>query len=138
MNKTLCQVALTALILVATEARGSTHFTVEERWFLNMFTTAGYSTAFGAALGAAMVGLSDKPNKLRLITKGASLGFIAGSAMGMYLTFQPILIGESHEKDQLKEPAIVSRNSPLGIKPVFSQQTGKLTQISANMLLAEF
>lgn len=44
--------------------------------FQDMFVTAGYSAAAGAAVGAAVLTLQDKPAKhLKFISIGASLGF---------------------------------------------------------------
>lgn len=68
----------------------------EER-FQDLFITAGYSTAFGAALGAAMLAFTPEPSRqLRYIAMGASLGFIGGSIMGTYIIFTPML---SYEQD---------------------------------------
>ena len=61
-----------------------------EDQFHELFITAGYSTAFGAALGAAVLGLqSDPSGKLGYIAVGASLGFIVGSFLGSYIVLAP-------------------------------------------------
>ena len=50
-----------------------------ETGFQDMLVTSGYSTAFGAALGTAVMGLTSAPtNNLRYVAVGASLGFIVG------------------------------------------------------------
>lgn len=63
----------------------------EER-FQDLFKTAGYTTAFGAALGAAMLAFTPNPaSQLRYVAVGASLGFIGGSVFGTYIIFSPLL-----------------------------------------------
>ena len=58
--------------------------------FEQVFTTAGYSTALGAAMGTAILGLSKNPRKhLNYIVLGASVGFISGSLLGGYFAFAP-------------------------------------------------
>ena len=68
-----------------------------EQRFQDVFITAGYSTAFGAALGAASIALGTGPGgaednyrNLDPIAQGASIGFILGSAMGSYVVFSPM------------------------------------------------
>jgi len=57
-----------------------------ESKFQELFITAGYSTAFGAALAAASLSFRDEPSQhLNDIAVGASVGFIAGSILGTYL-----------------------------------------------------
>jgi hypothetical protein len=54
--------------------------------FHNIFTTAGYSSALCAAMGAAILGLSKNPSdNLNYITMGASIGFIGGVALGTFM-----------------------------------------------------
>src|SRR4051794_24531918 len=63
----------------------------EER-FQDLFVTAGYTTAFGAALGTAFLAFTADPAaNLRYVAVGASLGFIGGSALGSYIIFSPML-----------------------------------------------
>src|SRR5690606_10592238 len=63
--------------------------TSEEK-FHDLFVTAGYCTAFGAALGTAVLGLTDNPSEnLKYVAVGASLGFIGGSVLGSYIIFSP-------------------------------------------------
>ena len=51
--------------------------------FREVFLTAGYSAAFGAAVGAALLPFSQRPTKnLNLVASGASVGFLAGSLFG--------------------------------------------------------
>lgn len=57
-----------------------------EEGFREVFVTAGYSAAFGAAIGAALLPFFPNPSlsSLRYVAGGASLGFIAGSAFAFY------------------------------------------------------
>ena len=77
------------LFILGSSSRGLCQLTVTTtEKFNNLFTTAGYSTAFGAALGAAVLGLSKKPStNLRYIGIGASIGFISGSLLGVLTSF---------------------------------------------------
>ncbi|NBO37801.1 hypothetical protein EBU99_04365 [bacterium] len=54
--------------------------------FQELFTTAGYSALFGAALGTAVLPFlpENSVSNLRVVAGGASLGFVLGSAMALY------------------------------------------------------
>jgi hypothetical protein len=57
----------------------------EER-FETVFTSAGYSAALGAGIGAALLAFtSDPKEKVHYITTGAAAGFLGGTALGGYL-----------------------------------------------------
>ncbi len=54
--------------------------------FETVFTSAGYSTALGAGVGAALLAFTANPKeKFHYITTGASVGFLGGAALGGYL-----------------------------------------------------
>lgn len=56
-----------------------------ENPFREVFVTAGYSAAFGAATGAAILAFVGEPQKnYRLVVGGAAAGFVAGSAYAFY------------------------------------------------------
>lgn len=64
-----------------------------EEQFQDLFVTAGYSTAFGAALGLALLSFSSDPSsELSTIAVGASLGFIGGSLLGTYMILAPSFV----------------------------------------------
>ena len=132
-----------------------------EQGFQDLFITAGYSTAFGAALGAAVIGLKgeDPLGKLHYIAIGASTGFIAGSLLGTYIIFSPA-IEFSNPKRAKSDPiepmsplssterggaeggplAPWTKSQPLGlvITPTFSPTTGEVSYVRADWLIAQF
>ena len=69
--------------------------TVEER-FQDLFVTAGYATAFGAAIGTAFLAFHEDPSAhLRYVAVGASLGFLGGSVLGSYIIFSPMMSSDA-------------------------------------------
>lgn len=72
-------------LLAPVSARAENALQTEEG-FREVFVTAGYSAAFGAAIGAALLPFFPNPSlsSLRYVAGGASLGFIAGSAFAFY------------------------------------------------------
>jgi hypothetical protein len=133
----------------------------EER-FQDLFKTAGYATAFGAALGASMLAFTPNPaSQLRHVAVGASLGFIGGSLFGSYIIFSPLLAreqetgpqlyaanrefaastwSEAQEQDPARSLAVASpkNTEPLTIAlhPVFSQRG--IHGLESSIILARF
>lgn len=116
--------------------------TTEER-FQDLFVTAGYATAFGAALGTAVLFLNpstDPGTHLRYIAVGASVGFIGGSAFGSYVIFSP-LVTERQDGDAGPSGLAADRLLPAGkvvIRPTYDATTKKLGSIEGGMALARF
>jgi hypothetical protein len=102
---------------------------VAEEKFHDVFVTAGYSTAFGAALGAAMLAFKENPSQnLRFITLGASIGFITGSALGSYLALSPTFASEETDPAYLAlDPN--SKAGQLIVQPEFSRDGFKTLQM---------
>jgi hypothetical protein len=137
----LSKIFISSLIIWTFNLPAEQRFTTEQQ-FHDLFVTAGYSTAFGAALGAAFAGLSDKPgNKFRYIAKGASLGFITGSLFGTYLSFTPTFVDNGFDP---KEAQLVggeqNADTPYSvvISPVYNTEKHKLSFLSANLVLLRF
>ncbi len=110
---------LTTALTLGTLVSGSAHaqmITTEER-FQDLFVTAGYGAAFGAAFGAALLSFQAKPEKnLKYVAVGASVGFIAGSLMGTYMIFTPVVANfEDAQTYALNEPS----QADLRISPIF-------------------
>src|SRR5262245_32376943 len=60
-----------------------------DQTFRDVFMTAGYAAAFGAALGAATLPFQNEPLKnLNYVAGGASIGFVAGTMFGVYNVIQ--------------------------------------------------
>tara|TARA_B100001094_G_C18156057_1_gene786515 strand:+ start:968 stop:1375 length:408 start_codon:yes stop_codon:yes gene_type:complete len=109
--------------------------TTEDR-FQDLFLTAGYATAFGAALGAAALSFQDQPSKhLRFVAVGASLGFFGGSVLGTYVIFNPMFAEDSPNKgtDLLAN----HRSKGLRLIPQFDSKA-KLVGIGSSLTLLEF
>ena len=112
----------------------------EER-FRDLFVTAGYATAFGAALGAATLSFKTNPeNHLRFIAVGASLGFIGGSALGSYVVFSPIF-SYNEPKYGPTETQWANSRAPVTLSPSFEIKRGgqvNLSGINSQWTLAKF
>lgn len=128
------------LLLTCFPSKGYSKVATEEQ-FHELFITAGYSTAFGAALGAAFLGLANNPSgKLHYVAVGASLGFIGGSLIGSYLLISPILGSNSpSERTQVNLLSDRIEKGPiLRIVPVLNETTHRIDQVGANWVLASF
>lgn len=111
-----------ALMLIAMAIKPSQALaqSTEER-FHDLFVTAGYSTAFGAALGAAFLSFTEQPSsKLRYVAVGASLGFIGGSLFGSYVVFSPIFADQRPVDIPLLADTAHTGTLRLGVHPTLS------------------
>jgi hypothetical protein len=72
--------------VAARESVGFADALRSEATFRSVFVNAGYSAAFGAAAGAAMLPFFPEPalSNLRYVAAGASIGFVVGSAVAFY------------------------------------------------------
>ena len=63
----------------------------------DLIVIAGYSTALGAAVGAAMLAFTEKPSKnFSYLYRGAAIGFLGGAVIGSYVVFSPLLMPEPY------------------------------------------
>lgn len=113
--------------------------TTEER-FHDLFVTAGYTTAFGAAFGAAILGLrKDSALDLQYIYAGASLGFIGGTLFGSYIIFSPVLTADSAGQRPPSLLATVPRaRENFFIRPIISAEKRTIEGIAASYSFALF
>lgn len=130
---------LSAALFFVSLFPGSAQAENTEQKFQDLFITAGYATAFGAALGAAALSFNGNPERhLRYVAVGASLGFIGGSLLGSYIIFAPSLV--ENGVPGLKED-LVAQNAPVGkltISPGFDRSTKAFTSIAGGMTLLQF
>lgn len=85
--KKIYRILVTCAILSMTKSAHA-QMSQTQQQFQDLFATAGYGTAFGAAMGAATLPFQKHPErKLRSVAIGASIGFIAGSLAGGYMIF---------------------------------------------------
>jgi hypothetical protein len=132
-------ITVISLTFASTSTRALAEDT-EER-FHDLFITAGYATAFGAALGTAVLGLAPDPGqKMHYIYAGASLGFIGGSILGSYVIFSPMfadtydLIGPGRPIASITS----DRRSKIVIRPLFDPRSRNLTGAGAIWNIATF
>ncbi len=113
----------------------------EER-FQDLFVTAGYSTAFGAAMGAAFLAFTDDPaSKLSYVAMGASLGFIGGSILGTYMIFSPMVV-DNHSTPAANDASLLAsipdKPRALAIRPVWNRQLNHVESLEAGWNIALF
>lgn len=132
----LCTSFLAIMVTVGAMSRPAVADPSTEERFQDLFVTAGYSAAFGAALGAAFLAFEPNPSeKLQYISVGASLGFIGGSIAGAYIIFQPMLA-----QDDKSGPALVStdRAGTLIVRPEYDRERQDVTRVTGQYTLAVF
>ncbi|NRA43672.1 MAG: hypothetical protein HRU09_01820 [Oligoflexales bacterium] len=138
MNKYLLGSILFGLLMGANFAKAQTKYATEQH-FHELFVTAGYSTAFGAALGAAALGLTDNPGeKLQYIATGASLGFIMGSVVGTYVILAPSVSYGSSYSQNGTFGSLSDQPKPLEIAPQINLTKAKLDGFRLSWRLTEF
>ncbi|MFK7825674.1 MAG: hypothetical protein AB8G05_16095 [Oligoflexales bacterium] len=138
MNKYLLGCALVCLLVGAKLTNAQTKFATEQH-FHELFVTAGYSTAFGAALGAAALGLTDNPGeKLQYIATGASLGFIMGSVVGTYVILAPtVSYGSSYSHNDNFGP-LPNHDQAIELAPQINLSKSSLDGFRLSWKLSEF
>ncbi len=146
----LLSYVLVGWVFLAQKAHGQQAISVEER-FQDVFLTAGYCTAFGAALGTALLAWTDDPTEnLKYVAIGASLGFIGGSVLGTYVVLAPVAYEpprhDSHSDQesrltaigQPRDGGIISKQPRLILNPEFDTETTGLVGIRGTFTMASF
>lgn len=136
--KNFINILILLCFLLASRLAPAQEIKTEQR-FQDLFITAGYSTAFGAALGAAFLGLSSNPSgKMRYIAVGASLGFIGGSVLGTYIVFFPMFTGRTQigSAPPVRNYEGQAQDRTIVVSPVFNERS--LDSIQAHWLIAKF
>ncbi len=109
-----------------------------EEQFQDIFVTAGYATAFGAALGVAGLALTENPqDNLSYIFKGASLGFISGSVMGAYVVINPVMVEKKTDKVELMAENMIPKKG-FALQPTFTKDLKSLVGVEAGFTLSTF
>jgi hypothetical protein len=127
---------LVATLLTSVPAQAET--TATEERFQDLFITAGYCSAFGAAFGTALLAFTTEPaENLRYVAVGASLGFIGGTALGSYIIFSPMVASEGTQKPALALGANFPSHGVV-IRPTIDAKTHGLTSIEGGLTLAQF
>lgn len=120
------------LFLAAPKNTNAQSITTEER-FDDMFITAGYGTALGASLGAALLSFRSNPDEnLKQVAIGASIGFITGSLLGSYVVFSPLFVAESPKKTDRTHSQYVS------ISPLLNGRNNSISGIKSEWIVAQF
>jgi len=137
MNHQLARVVTSLVILLSIYAPPSKADTELEGKFEDVFVTAGYSAAAGAAIGAALLTFQDEPIKhLKFISMGASLGFLGGTFAGSWLAIAPAFVDNSAPM-----PTQLAQNTKphtLVIRPWFDVTKNTVTSLEAGAVLAKF
>jgi len=123
---------------VSTAARATSDPAIEER-FQDLFVTAGYCTAFGAALGTAMLAWTAEPaENLRYVAVGASMGFIGGSVLGTYVVFSPLVVDSSSGSSRRPDLLASRQTRGFSLQPIWDEGKHALTGLAGSVTVATF
>jgi hypothetical protein len=130
----IAAILIGSTIALPTEAKAQN---TEER-FHDLFVTAGYATAFGAAVGTAFLAWTADPSaNLKYVAMGASLGFIGGSVLGSYVIFSPMISDNS----MTPENSLAASSIPdqgFVVRPNWNRDTNRLASVEGGMTLLKF
>jgi membrane associated rhomboid family serine protease len=105
--------------------------------FKDMFVTAGYSAAAGAAVGAALLAFQNEPMRhLKFLSVGASLGFLGGMSVGSWMVIAPIFA----ENNQVSPTQLAehSGHNRLIVRPWVDLTKKSLSGLEAGVVFASF
>lgn len=145
MNKYFHRIIAMALTLLSTVApfqsqtASASALTLEHK-YQEVFVSAGYATALGAAVGAALLSFKEDPSdNLRYVAIGASIGFFAGTVFGTYLVVAPSF---ALHDEQMVGPTELNvaevKEYQLIVQPTVSTTSWKIRGIETGMVLARF
>jgi drug/metabolite transporter (DMT)-like permease len=131
LKQKLAAILLGAALLTSPSANAQS---TEEK-FNDLFVTAGYCTAFGAAIGTAFLAWTDDPSEnLKYVAMGASLGFLGGSILGSYIIFSPGLVQEEGPQGSTLLAEHIPENG-IVVRPYWSQSEQRVTGVESGMTL---
>lgn len=134
LTKTLLILAMLMKFGISSPANAQSS---DER-FHDLFVTTGYTTALGAALGAAALTFKTHPeNHLRFVAVGASLGFIGGTAVGSYMIFSPVVWNDNSQKPESLALVDIPAHK-IVVRPYFSAQTHQINALEAAWNVVRF
>jgi hypothetical protein len=140
IHKTLIALPLLFAMAITTLPTESAQAQNVEERFQDLFVTAGYATAFGAAIGTAFLAFHEDPSRhLRYVAMGASLGFLGGSILGSYVIFSPMV--SENGNDAASNSLIASNSVPnqgLAVRPTWNKETKSFDAVEAGMTLFNF
>lgn len=135
-RKTLYFLIFSIVAVLTNSGRGHAESELESK-FQDMFVTAGYSAAAGAAIGAALLTFQDEPTKhLKFVSIGASLGFLSGTAIGSWMMIAPVFVDNS--KTAPMPLATNDRSERFVVRPWFDISKKRLLGLEAGAVLANF
>lgn len=135
--RALYSAILALMILASSPTFAVQTFSTQER-FQDLFITAGYGTAFGAAMGAALLSFQDQPDQsLRYVAVGASLGFIGGSLLGSYIVFSPVF-QVTKERDSHLPLALTDTGSRFALRPTIDPIERNLSRFEGIWTVSRF
>lgn len=133
---------LLLVLSCAFSATAKAEVAVDPHKMHDLIVTAGYSTALGAAVGAAVLAFTENPGKnLAYLYRGAAVGFLGGAIVGAYVVFSPLWItapdysstNMSERLDYVPDPQALGAR--LVISPVL--QGLELREVAAKFTLVQ-
>ena len=110
-----------------------------EEKFQDIFVTAGYSTAMGAAIGAALLSFQENPSShLRYVAIGASVGFIGGSALGTFFAVSPSVRFTNDSQPQAIVAIPRHKERQVIRSPVIDAHSLQVSAVQTGLVLGRF
>ncbi len=139
MRRLASSLLITVGLTLTCAASGAARAQSSEERFQDLFVTAGYATAFGAALGTAFLAWTAEPSQnLRYVAVGASLGFIGGSIMGSYVVFSPMLADAETPGGGSLAVAAPLPTRGLVLRPTWDRSQRRVRSVEGGLTLASF